>query len=491
MPAEPLLLEQCGQYLSVSEEAARQLGDLVGRCLVTHDDPQHGTEVRKATKSLLRAIDGSRIPNSGLFPALQFRAQQKGILLQRRITPAIVSLPEPVHLELLRFPQVAQFVSRTSLGRIAIHAGIMPENIIADLSSAFPDARIVVLGEYARQLARVASALCAIGIRATNISSRNPLLTLDDADESVICSTPREAANIDFATASIVILLEASDCNHSSMQMTLSQMDAAFRLFGLIDSTRGAAPSADDAMMATFGPEILHLQPYGMVRRDVHVAWVPTPHPAIDLEMTDPGFGACCYWQHPRRNRRIKQLAEGLCSAIPLDRQAFGDVSRRYGQPGYCPPSVTILVERPIHAAELSKLLPHWPVIATNESLNGMNSRFCSAIRRSRSRWLDGSHQIVLTCAALQFRGEMTDVVIWAGGGTSIDIIPRNWFGAAEHARKPLLIIDFEDRHNSVAQQMSRDRRRAYLENDMFPIGISAAQGRMAMFLNRQPGEPQ
>lgn len=494
MVAESLVLEQCGQYLSVSEDALHRIGDLFGRCLVTHDDPQHGTEVRRENRSLLRKSDGSRIPNSGLFPALQFLARQHGIDLQRRITPAIMSLPEPVHLELLRFPQVAQFVSRTSLGRIAIHPGIISEIIVADLSLAFPDARIVVLGEHSRQLARVASVLRDIGIRATQISSRVPLVTMDDAEESlpqVICSTPREAASIDFATAEIVIVLDASTCSHSSMQMTLSQMDAAFRLLGLIDVTRSVAPSAEDAMMATFGPEILRLQSHGLVRRDVHVAWVPTPRPAVAHDLTDPGFGACCYWLHARRNRRIKQVAEGLRTGTPLGQQNCGDVARCYGQPGYCPPTVTILVERPIHAAALSRLLPDWPVIATNESLNGMNSRFCAAVRRSRRRWFNGSHQIVLTSAAPQFRGETTDVVIWAGGGSSIDVIPRNWFSATEQGRKPMLIIDFQDRHNSVAQQFSGERQHAYLANDMFPIGNSAAQGRLAMFLYRQPGEHQ
>ena len=88
MVGESLFLEQCGQYLSVSEDVIRQLGDLRGRCLVTVDDPQHGVEVRQSTRSLLRAADGSRIPNAGLFPSLQFIAQKRRIQLRRRITPA-------------------------------------------------------------------------------------------------------------------------------------------------------------------------------------------------------------------------------------------------------------------------------------------------------------------------------------------------------------------------------------------------------------------
>lgn len=491
MVAESLILEQGGQHLSVSNEVVQRLGDLVGRRLVTHDDPRHGTVVRKETVSLLRTADGRRLPNSGLFPALEFLARRTGIRLQRRITPVIVSLPDPIHLEFVSYPQVAQFASQMSLGQIAIHPGIRPEDVIGDLALAFPDTRIVVLGGHARQLKRVGATLCARKIRATSISSRFPLVALDDAEDEdlpqVVCSTPREAANIDFATAGIVVLLDASACQHSNMQMTLSQVDAAFRLYGLFDITRVPAPSVVDATMATFGPDIIRLQSQRQVRREVHIAWVPTPPPEIDLDLKNPDFGRRCYWHHERRNRRIKQLANGLRSASPLNRRSFGDVERRYGQPGYTPPSVTILVDRPIHAAELSRLLPDWPVIAADESLEGLDSAFSNAVRQYRREWLDGSHQIVLASAAPHFRGETSDVVIWVGGGKLMDAIPRRWLNATVGSCNPLLIIDFLDGHNKVAKSLSRDRQREYLQNDIFPIGISAAQGRLAMFLDRQP----
>jgi len=491
MVVESLILDQGGQHLSVSNEVVQRLGDIVGHRLVTQDDPRHGTVVRKETVSLLRTADGRRLPNSGLFPALWFLAGQRGIRLQRRVTPAIVSLPDPIHLEFLSYPQAAQFVFQTSLGQIGIHPGIRPEDVIADLALAFPETRIVVLGAHARQLKRVSAALCARKICATSISARFPLVALDDAEDEdlpqVICSTPREAANIDFATAGIVVLLDASACQHSNMQMTLSQIDATFRLYGLFDVNRVGGPSVVDATMATFGPDFIRLQSQRHVRREVHVAWVPTSPPEIDLDLKNSDFGRRCYWHHKDRNRRIKQLANGLRSASPLNRRSFGDVERRYGQLGYTPPSVTILVDRPIHAVELSRLLPDWPVIASDEAIECLDSAFCHTVRQHRREWLDGSHQIVLASAAPQFRGETSDVVIWVGGGKSMDAIPRHWFSAVEASSNPLLIIDFLDGHNKVAKSLSRDRRSEYLQNDIFPIGISAVQGRLAMFLDRQP----
>lgn len=495
MVSESLLLEQNGQHLSVSSDVVQRLGDLLGRRLVTHDDPQHGSVVRKETMSLLRAADGRRLPNSGLFPALQFLARRRGIRLQRRVTPAILPLPGPIHPEFLSYPEVAQFAFQTPLGQILVHPGIHPEDVIGDLATAFPDTRIVVLGGHARQLKRIAESLCARKIRAWSISTRYSLPLLEHLDDEelprVLCSTPREAANIDFATAGIVILLDAAACQHADMQMTLSQVDAAFRLYGLFDVTRVPAPSVVDGTMATFGPDIIRLQSRLEVRREVHVAWMPTPPPEIDLDLKDPSFGRRCYWHHERRNRRIKQLVNGLRSASALNRRRFGDVARRYGQAGYTPPSVTILVDRPIHAVELSRLLSDWPVIAADESLEGLDANFCDRVRQQRRRWLDGSHQIVLTSAAPRFRGETSDVVVWVGGGKSLDAIPRRWLSAAVGSSNPLLIIDFRDGHNQAAKSLSRERQREYLQNDIFPIGISAAQGRLAMFLDRQPDAHQ
>ncbi len=117
-----------------------------------------------------------------------------------------------------------------------------------------------------------------------------------------------------------------------------------------------------------------------------------------------------------------------------------------------------------------------------------MDSRFCETVGRTRRQWLSGTHQIVLASAAKQFRGELTDVVVWAGGGTSIEAIPRSWFSTHDPSRKPLLIVDLLDGHNSTTQRLSRDRRRAYLRRDIFPVDLSASQGRLAMFLSRQIG---
>ena len=99
---------------------------------------------------------------------------------------------------------------------------------------------------------------------------------------------------------------------------------------------------------------------------------------------------------------------------------------------------------------------------------------------------MTGQRQIVLAGAAKRFRGDTSDVVIWAGGGPRVDAIPSSWLSAPDSSTKPLLIVDFQDDHNATTRCWSRDRRYAYYRRDIFPVGISPAQGRIAMFLYRQ-----
>ncbi len=91
-----ITLDQNGQYMTVTDELIGLLGDLHGRILETEVDEQHGTAVSCSSRSLLRADDGARIPNAGLYPALQWIVRQSGYELRRRITPSLSALPCPV-----------------------------------------------------------------------------------------------------------------------------------------------------------------------------------------------------------------------------------------------------------------------------------------------------------------------------------------------------------------------------------------------------------
>lgn len=485
-----ITIDQNGQHMTITEELIELLGDLHGRTLCTDDDERHGTAVRRGSQSLLRSNDGARIPNAGLYPALKRMAHQRGYELRRRITPSLSMLPAPSRTAWLQYPDVVQFIGEKSLGQIGIHAGIEIEVLLADLALAYPTASIVVLGNHCRQLNVLADRLGRQGIRDASISSRNsPALSKhlsEGSEPSIIFSTPHAAADLDLAGTDIVIVLDGASCQHKNMSLALSQIDARFKLFGLFQIGRTYAPSSVDAMLATFGPDIIRLQEPGHVRRRVNYAMIAIPRPRVDLKLGHPGFGVRCYWHHERRNRSITQLATSLHAGVRLDAGKYGEVAAAIDHIGNPHPAVTILVERPVHAVELAKSLPDWPFIATTDDMQGRSGQYRNRAKRNRRSLQRGTHQIVTVDAAKNWRGDVSDVVIWAGGGQKADFLPHKWLRADVGTDKPFVIVDFEDQHNDDAAGMSQQRQRSYQAQDIFPTGISMSQGRMAMFLNRQ-----
>lgn len=496
-PTATMTLEQNGQHISIDDDQTRLLGgDLTGQCLIPIDDDRHGYDVVKGRVPLARLPHEAtsyciRNPNAGLYSALKWRAEQAGIRLRRQVVPGIRPLAEPTNLASLWFSQIAWFVHSQTLGRIGVPKSIKPEFVIGDLAHAYPGTKFVVLGNHVRQLDRIRGKLQGMGVHAVINSSRTPLVVPDDVEDDelpqMICSTTAEAGNINLATTGIVLVLDANKCQQERMQLALAQINAQFRLFGFTDSDRMPAPSEIDAAFAVFGPKLLELHGTNRARREAHVAWIGTPPPNNSIKKKAPEFAQKCYWHHPRRNRRVRQLATALRAGGPIDSQVFGDVALLYGDRGYQPPNVAILVDRPFHAVELSVMLPDWPIVVGDDALLGMRGSFRSHVRRFRRQWTTGAHQIVLADSAQQFRGETSDVVIWAGGGEYIDAIPRPWLSSEYDLHKPLLIVDFVDGHNIDAQKLSCKRQQAYLDRDIYPVGISAAQGRLAKFLHRQP----
>ena len=493
IPDRSITIDQNGQHMTITDELLGLLGDQHGRILRAEDDERHGTTVSRSSRSLLRADDGARIPNAGLYPALQMAAQRRGYELRRRITPSLSALPSPGRTNWPRYPDIFQFIGEMPLGQIGIHAGVKIELLLADLALAYPTARIAALSKHRKQLSGLADRLGQRGIDSVSVSGRHTLPSIEDDSENsypqVICSTPRAAADIDLAGTDIVIVLDAASCQHEDMNLALSQVDARFRLFGLFDVSRSYAPSSVDAMLATFGPEVIRLQEPGYIRRPVNYAFVATPHPLVHLNRDDRDFGVRCYWHHRRRNRRIKQLAIALRAGERLDVRKFGEVATAIDRADRPSPAVTILVERPVHAIELAKSLPAWPLIATDDDMRGHSGQFRNRAKRNRRSWQLGTHQIVTVDAAKSWRGDVTDVVIWAGGGQMADFLPYKWLRADVGTNKPLLIVDFDDQHNADAARMSGQRQRAYRTQDIFPAGISTSPGQLAMFLNRQARE--
>ena len=482
-----IIVQQNGQRILVDDDLLDQIKyDIVGTRITTVENSRNGYRVQKHLASLLRATG----PNAGLLSVLRCLARGQGLILQHQLLSGICGLPIPEMQPELKYPHIADFVRDHHRGLIRVPRHCEPAEIISDLVTAYPTQKIMVLGNHARQLRRISAILVAKKVRAVSINSRVTLWVPDDIDEAdmpqVICSTPLEAGTADFARANIVVLLDAFSCGQDRMQVALSQTDARFRLFGLARDCLVPAPSQADATFAVFGPDLLELHGIRRARRDTNIAWVPTPR-----QMVGPCGSAIelfkkCYWHHDRRNRRICQLAKLLRAGAPIAPSTFRDVAQWLGDAVYQPPTVTILVDRPIHAAVLSTTLPDWPVVISDAALDGLNGAFRNSVKRLRQQGTTAPQQIVVADTARRFPGHMSDVVIWAGGGSDVAALPTGWLGSQYGINKPLLIVDFDDAHNGDARQMTRQREQAYHQRDIYPVGTSLALGRLTRFLCRQ-----
>lgn len=483
----PLVITRNGQHISISDEVLNTLGDLTGRCLIASGDSRHGYDVRRASRSLLVSPEGSWIPNAGCLPMLRHRASQRGIQLIVHDEVPITPLPQPRNTPSLHFQQLAQFVFQHPRGLIKRPSRVPVEELIYDLALAFPDHRMVVLGNHVQQLDKIRARLATKIEDVQSVHAHRPIVVNeDDPMPRIVCSTFSEAAEVDLATSDIVLLLDAYHCVHDRAQHAIATMDGRFRLFGLTATGRKVSPSEADLAMAVFGPELLEVSSRGQSRRKVHVACVPVSGPKYDISKDDPKHWSKCYWHNERRNRLIRQLAEGLVSGnVPRSRK-FRQVVEGLRLAGKSRCSVTILVQQLPHARALAKALPGWDIIAGEIPLNRCPGSFRNRVKKQRRRWTTGQRQIVLADAAEKFRGETSDVVIWTGGGKFADAVPDTWLYADDGAATPLLIVDLHDFHHATADCWSQCRKRGYYERNIFPPGVLVGQGRAALFLSQQ-----
>ena len=451
------------------------------------------TKRRSATKHLPPLGGDATRANGGLVPVQAQLARHNGATLKIFGSSTIRQLSKPVNIESLRYPSLAEFIQTHERGHIAIPKGGSRTDVIHDICAAYPDANIVVLGMHAGQLKRICSALRQANIDAVAIWGKEPLQTSDDEDfqePRVILATPLGIADAEFSHKDIAILLDGFQCDQSQMERCLMQIDAKFRLFGLVDAERRPAPSEADSLFVTFGPARLELNENRQVRRDARVTWINTPPPRNSLEPTDAKFAPQTYWHQEHRNRRIWQLATALTSGEPLDRRQCGQLAEISELLNRQPVFVAVLVERPLHAVALSQMLPDWPIIISDEAMQELPGSFRHRVQRSRSEWRTDPSSIVVAGSAASFCADSIDVIVWAGGGQSTGAIPRRWLFAESGCEKPLLIVDFQDQHNPHAERFSRQRKREYAERFISPLHQTQEQAQIDQFIRRLEQTP-
>lgn len=466
-----------GHHLQAEEGAL----DILGRMVATTTSPTHGYSVHRVERSLVHSPGGRWNANAGCLPLLQHVAAKEGCELSLSVhEPGITRLFEPPEPQNLQYPSLAGFAMSCQRGLIRVSSGVSEAAMIAEFARAFPAARVVVLGSRVQQLEGTLSRLekeLADEVALNQVDLVHDGQPLKDGidDEAVpriTLATYLGAGGIDFATSDIVLLLDAADCIKDPAERALEQVDAQFRLFGMLRSGRTQAPAVRDRMMSVFGPALLDVMSGGRVRRNVAVDWINNRQDGNKLTPRDSAFNYKCYVHNSRRNRRIAQLA----------RKYYESASE---------PTVTVLVEQLDHAIALGKVLKDWPIHSSNDvDTYGKPGRVRTRLKNDRKH-SPGRRQIVLADVARQFPGYETDIVITASSGPHVAALPESWLYQLDWQPRPLRIVDFRDRFNPQTKRWSRNRQRAYERRDLFEMGLKPVEGRIRCFLQENSDSRQ
>ncbi|MEO2034271.1 MAG: hypothetical protein ABGZ35_19520 [Planctomycetaceae bacterium] len=487
-----VLCERHGQHLSITgEDLSRLHCDLVVRRNLTTVGGPHGYDVKPQNESLLIHPDGYWIPNAGCLDALRYKAAQSGLELRVSATTPIVQLPDPQNVDQLPHPALADFVHANERGLIFAAGSVELGLIIAELAAAYPALRIIVVCDSVITLRKVEKTvrkiMSADDTRASQIAvvhDKERLQIVDDEPmPRIILTTPVATADLDLATGDIVALVDATDCTQQRFQRALETMDASFRLFGILDPTRKLTHYESGKVRATFGFDQIDLMSCRRVRRDVQVAWVHHFGQQRNHSEAEASFD---YGRDIIRNGHRNDTVARTAKALSAGRQITGghrrDIRKWTDSHGPGPLRVTILVDRPEHAIELNRLLPDcFVTFGPDTDLRGVSRKTADLLGPRLRR--PGLISIAVAEAARGFKGWGSDVVIWAGAGTSAAAIPPSWMFSWERVARPMLIVDFQDRFSGQVRKWSHQRRQAYAARDIYGVDECPKVRRIERFL--------
>ncbi|WP_459556857.1 hypothetical protein [Lacunimicrobium album] len=477
-----------GNNLDIPPEAVLRYGDLSARCIQS----THGTNCSRRRIPLLRQTNEFAPLSAGLLQCFAALVDSQGGQANIVEWPSVAPLPEAVFGDHPFYASMDQLLRSNSRGQILISSPELQKWVIWGIAKMYPSARIIILIRNDKDARELATFLSHEGINARYATARQPLRVLDGAEENyhppaILCATPGGACeNADFETCDLVILLNAYDCVLSHFQDRLRNIDCRFRLFGLVNQAFNVAPRDADFVTALFGTEAIRVGRNGSIGRDTCCIFLPFSACPNNVAPTERSFAFQVYWRHDERNHRIRRLATSLRTA-DQSRQLPQSVERWLQQHSIVQPSVAILVERPLHAQQLSELLPDWPIVATDQAIHRLNRPFQQRVARMRSAFGLGDHGIVLAQCAESVSAAHVDILINACGRSTV-VIPDSWLYSPRSPNRPLLVIDFTDNHNQYAKRWSRIRRRSYRAKHFHAPNRSESEQRLENFIKAQEG---
>jgi len=503
MPPTPLPSSRLSAS-SVSRETLRIAvrGNVVGtendnlglHELLTTRKPVYGGAGRgfaRETESLLR--HSTVRANAGLLPIIRHCAdlscQDVRIVrhLPRRRPPLTQG---PVHPGLPHDDSMLQLVDRHERGLIVLDRQQVSEAVlIAEVAAVYPHARIRVVGASREKLRRVGQALRK-NLPTVTIMRNGRVPEFVDR---VVLGTfvDMKEPELQIEQADFVFFLDARHAQHEHAQLMLLAQDSTYRLFGFLGDCQPLSEYERDWILATFGPHEVEIPRHEWTARTVHTVWSPIRAPFLAPTVEGVDLLRHGYWDNPVRNRRAAHLARAAAAGDRrellhyLDRQDADYVATRTARR-------TVLVAANIaHVCKICRFLPGWPVAVTpgfdDEALPAGHRHL---LRTGTGTWPTGERAIVTLGALPHTELGHPDILIWAAGGVAGGSALHHRLSIPVTHNRPMVAIDFDDKHSVELRRLSRQRCRNYDLAGWYPEGVDQATGRITQFLAARHWSP-
>jgi hypothetical protein len=461
------------------------LGALRTSRVVTLPDAAHGYRVKQDSRPLGEVwgcLGSSPVLKiwAGMEPAVRHLLQRTGHAIKSlgTIRPP---LPSP-DLQALQGapgdePPLLDLVRTRDRALIRLGPGpVSPVRVVAQIARGWPDLTITLAVATHEDSYNLRDALLKFvpDVQAYHsdchpeFGARLAVATFDSLEHPPIWVGERD----------IVVVLDAHEAAAKRAPDLLARAGKA-RLYGLLWQQDHLSPYERDIVTALFGFEELTIPSPGCREREVRVVRCPIqggpPAPAESDLVPVLEWGIRT---HQLRNRRIARLAALLKDGPAAELHAcVPDVAKALSSVPN--PRVVVLVDLVQHGLALAQRLPGWPlVVAPDADLDGLNTEQVQVVEATAG-------YVVVTSSGLRHLDlREVDVLIRADGGAGLPALPdRRLIESHKLPPRPLLLVDFEDRHHPLLLQRSRQRAHAYWQRGWFPAGVDPVQGRVARFL--------
>jgi hypothetical protein len=358
-----------------------------------------------------------------------------------------------------------------------------PVHLTVQIALAWPKQKIAVVATRIGETRQVRDRLRGFGIDAVAVNSRN---APPEVGQVAVC-TPAGLSHVPVQVEwlDIVIVLDALEII-SKVGMECIAHAARARMFGLIEAGAQAAPLERDFMTGLFGFHELVIPRHGHRERGVQVLrYAIRGGPRLPSKLDVLMAKRLGLWHHALRNRKIAQVA----SAFRENRLDHIEKMFTHGASSLVPSTrggVVILVENIEHALALSRRLPGWLILTGLEVCkDGLPAEQAKKVRPVCPFGEPNPLYAIVTAAGM---GALVlsaiGVLVRADGGVGLPSLTQQALAEpAMSVPRPLLLIDFHDRHHPLLRRWSRQRQDAYTERGWYAPGVDPVQARVEQFL--------